>query len=61
MRREGRIRTAGQTATGNELDLNQVKAWAKRSLSSKWIAVTIAKLVVTGYLGIALVQIVQTY
>ena len=61
MRRDETMKRDGQTLRGNELDPGRVKAWAKRALSSRWIAVTIAKLVVAGYVGIALVQVVQTY
>ena len=55
------MRTDGQTIRGNETDMGSVKAWAKRTFSRERIAVTTAKVVVAGYLGIVLVQVIQTY
>ena len=56
-----KMRTDGQTIRGNELDMDKVKAWAKRTFTRERIAVATAKLVVAGYLGIVLAQVVQTY
>jgi hypothetical protein len=56
---ERKMRTDGQTARGNEMDT--VKAWAKRTFSKERIAVVSCKLVVAGYVGIVLAQVVQTY
>ena len=56
-----KMRTDGQTIRGNEMDMGKVKAWAKRTFSRERIAVTTAKVVVAGYLGIVLVQVIQTY
>jgi hypothetical protein len=55
------MRTDGQTIRGNEMDMGKVKAWAKRTFSSEKIAVATCKLVVAGYLGIVLAQVIQTY
>jgi hypothetical protein len=55
------MRTDGQTIRGNELDMDKVKAWAKRTFTRERIAVATAKLVVAGYLGIVLAQVIQTY
>jgi hypothetical protein len=56
-----KMRTDGQTIRGNELDMDKVKAWAKRTFTRERIAVATAKLVVAGYLGIVLAQVIQTY
>jgi len=55
------MRTDGQTIKGNEMDTGKVKAWAKRTFSKERIAVVSCKLVVAGYVGIVLAQVVQTY
>jgi hypothetical protein len=55
------MRTDGQTIKGNEMDMGKVKAWAKRTFSKERIAVVSCKLVVAGYVGIVLAQVVQTY
>jgi hypothetical protein len=60
--REGKkMRTDGQTIRGNEMDMAGVKAWAKRTFTKEKISLAIARLVVAGYLGIALAQLLQTY
>ena len=56
-----KMRTDGQTIKGNEMDMGKVKAWAKRTFSKERIAVVSCKLVVAGYVGIVLAQVVQTY
>ena len=55
------MRTDGQTIRGNELDMDKVKAWAKRTFSEEGIPVAICKLVVAAYLGTVLAQVLQTY
>ena len=55
------MKTDGQTVRGNEMDMGKVKAWAKRTFSRERIAVATAKLVVAGYVGIVLAQVIQTY
>ena len=55
------MRTDGQTLRGNEMDMGKVKAWAKRTFSKEGIAVVSCKLVVAGYVGICLAQVLQTY
>ena len=55
------MRTDGQTIRGNEMDMGQVKAWAKRTFSRERTSLAISKLVVAGYVGIALAQVVQVY
>jgi hypothetical protein len=55
------MRTDGQTIRGNEMDMGKVKAWAKRAFSRERISVATSKLVVAGYLGIVLAQVIQTY
>ncbi len=54
-------RTHGETIRGNEMDMGKVKAWAKRNFSRDKIAVATSKLVVAGYVAIALAQVLQTY
>jgi hypothetical protein len=56
-----KMRTDGQTLRGNETDMGRVKAWAKRTFSRERISVATSKLVVAGYLGIVLAQVLQTY
>jgi hypothetical protein len=59
---EGRkMRTDGQTIRGNETDMGKVKVWAQRTFSRERVAVTAAKLVVAGYLGIVLAQVLMSY
>jgi hypothetical protein len=59
---EGRkMRTDGQTIRGNETDMGKVKVWAQRTFSRERIALTTAKLVVAGYLGIVLAQVLMSY
>ena len=55
------MRTDGQTVKGNEMDMGKVKAWAKRTFSKERISMATAKLVVAGYVGICLAQVLQTY
>jgi len=55
------MRRDGQTIRGNEMDMAGVKAWAKRTFTKERISLAIARLVVAGYLGIVLAQILQTY
>ena len=55
------MRTDGQTIRGNEMDLGKVKAWAKRTFDSEKIAVASCRLVVAGYVGMVLAQVLQTY
>ena len=55
------MRTDGQTVKGNEMDMGKVKAWAKRTFSKERTSMAISKLVVAGYVGIALAQVLQTY
>ena len=55
------MRTDGQTLRGNETDMGRVKAWAKRTFSRERTSVAISKLVVAGYVGIAIAQVLQTY
>ena len=55
------MRTDGQTIRGNELDMGKVKAWAKRTFNSEKVAVATCKLVVAGYVGIVLAQVLQSY
>ena len=55
------MRTDGQTISGNEMDMGKVKAWAKRTLSKERMARAAAKLVVAGYVGMVLAQVLQTY
>jgi hypothetical protein len=55
------MRTHGQTIRGNELDTGKVKALVKRTFSRERIAVATCKLVVAGYVGIVLAQVLQTY
>jgi hypothetical protein len=56
-----KMRTDGQTIRENEMDMGKVKAWAKRTFSKERIAVATAKLVVAGYVGIVVAQVLQTY
>jgi hypothetical protein len=56
-----KMRTDGQTIRGSELDMGKVKAWAKRTFNSERIAVATCKLVVAGYVGIVLAQVLQSY
>ena len=58
---ERKMRTDGQTLRGNELDMGRVKDWAKRTFSSEKIAVATCRLVVAGYVGIVLAQVLQSY
>ena len=55
------MRTDGQTLRGNEMDMGKVKAWAKRNFSRERIAAATAKLMVAGYMGLVLAQVIQTY
>jgi hypothetical protein len=55
------MRTDGQTIRGNEMDTGKVKAWAKRALSKERISLGISKLVVAGYVGVVLAQVLQAY
>jgi hypothetical protein len=55
------MRTDSQTVRGNEMDMGKVKAWAKRTFSKERISVATAKLMVAGYVGIALAQGFQSY
>jgi len=55
------MRADGQTVRGNEMDMRRVKAWAKRTFSKERIAVVSCKLVVAGYVGIVLAQVLQSY
>jgi hypothetical protein len=55
------MRTHGQTLRGNETDMGKVKAWAKRTFSRERTSVAISKLVVAGYVAIALAQVLHTY
>ena len=55
------MRTDGQTLRGNETDMGRVKAWAKRTFSRERISVATSKLVVAGYVGIVVAQVLQTY
>jgi hypothetical protein len=43
------------------MDMGRVKAWAKRTFSKERSSVGISKLVVAGYVGVVLVQVLQTY
>jgi hypothetical protein len=56
-----RMRTEGQTIRGNEMDMGKVKAWAKRTFSRERTSMAIAKLVVAGYVGMVLAQVLQSY
>ena len=51
------MRTDGQTVRGNEMDMGKVKAWLQRTCSRERIAVVSCKLVVAGYVGIVLAQV----
>ena len=55
------MRTDGQTIRGNKMDMGKVKAWAKRTFSKESMAVVSCRLVVAGYVGIVLAQVLQTY
>jgi len=55
------MRTDAQTLRGNQTDMGRVKAWAKRTFSRERTSVAISKLVVAGYVGLVLAQILQTY
>jgi len=55
------MKTDGQTLRGIETDMGRVKAWAKRTFNSEKIAVATCKLVVAGYVGIVLAQVLQSY
>ena len=55
------MRTDGQTVRGNEMDMGRVEAWAKRTFSKDRITVLSCKLVVAGYLGIVLAQVLLSY
>ena len=55
------MRTDGKTIRGNGMDMGRVKAWAKRTFSKERTSLAISKLVVAGYVGIALSQVLQTY
>jgi hypothetical protein len=55
------MRTDGHTVRGNEMGLGKGKAWARRMFSKERVSVATAKLVVAGYVGIALAQVLQTY
>jgi len=55
------MRTDAQTLRGNETDMGKVKAWAKRTFSRERTSLAISKLVVAGYVGIVLAQVVQAY
>ena len=55
------MRTDGQTIRGNETDMGKVKAWAKRTLSRERASLAISKLVVAGYVGIVIAQVLQSY
>ena len=55
------MRTDGQTIKGKEMDMGRVKDWAKRTFSKERTSVAISKLVVAGYLGVVLAQVLQTY
>jgi hypothetical protein len=55
------MRTDGQTIRENEMEMGKVKAWAKRTFSKERMAVVSCKLVVAGYVGIALAQVLQSY
>jgi hypothetical protein len=56
-----KMRTDGQTIRGNETDMGKVKAWAKRTLSRERASLAISKLVVAGYVGIVVAQVLQSY
>ena len=55
------MRTHGHTLRGNEMDMGKVKSWANRTFSRERTSLAISKLVVAGYMGIVLAQIVQAY
>ena len=55
------MRTDGQTLRGNETDMGRVKAWAKRTFSRERTSLAISKLVVAGYVGIVVAQVLQSY
>ena len=55
------MRTHGETLRGNETDMGKVKSWAKRTFSRERTALAISKLVVAGYVGIVLAQVVGSY
>ena len=55
------MKTDGQTLKGNEMDMGKVKAWVKRTFSRERTSLAISKLVVAGYLGIVVAQVLQTY
>jgi len=55
------MRNDGQTLRGNEMDMGKVKAWAKRTFSRERTSVAVSKMVVAGYVGIVLAQVIQTY
>ena len=55
------MRTDGQTIRGNELDMGKVKALVKRAFKRDRVAVAFCQLVVAGYVGICLAQVLQTY
>ena len=58
---ERKMRTNGETLRGNEMDMGKVKSWVKRTFSRERTSIAISKLVVAGYVGIVLAQVVQTY
>jgi len=55
------MRTDAHTLGGNETDMGKVKAWAKRTFSRERASLAISKLVVAGYVGIVVAQVLQTY
>ena len=55
------MRTDGQTIRGNEMDMGKVTDWAKRTFSRERTSMAIAKLLVAGYVGMVLAQVIQTY
>ena len=55
------MRTHGETLRGNEMDMGKVKSWVKRTFSRERTLLANSKLVVAGYVGIVLAQVVQTY
>ena len=56
-----KMRTDAHTLGGNETDMGKVKAWAKRTFSRERASLAISKLVVAGYVGIVVAQVLQTY
>lgn len=55
------MRADGQTVRGNETDMGKVKSWAKRTFSRERTSLAISKLIVGGYVGIVLAQVLQSY